>query len=488
MVELSNYTTQFIAGQWRLGQDSSHTIVDTDPYTGNKLTEIPGANQADVDQAYETAQKAQKQWGILPASARITVLDKALQIMDTKHEEIVSALVKESGSTRIKSEAELAFAINITKESRNIALHAEGKILQPAYSQQTNIAIREPLGVIGLISPWNFPFHLTMRSLAPALALGNAVVIKPASDTPITGGLLLGKIFAEAGVPDGVLNVVVGSGSVIGDYFVQHPIPKLISFTGSTAVGRGIGQKVMQTPVIKKTALELGGNAPFVVLDDADLDDAAHGAVVSKFLHQGQICMTANRLIVEEKIYDKFMLLLEKYVKNLKVGDPNDSKTVVGPIINKKQTAGILDKIKQAKEDGATEFIAGKHDGNLIWPTVLTNVDPDSEIAKEEIFGPVYPVIKVKDDQEALKVANDTNYGLSSSVYTSNMERGIAFARDIDTGMTHINDITPDDEPNVPFGGEKNSGVGRFNGEWVLDEFTKLHWITYQHEPHSYPF
>ncbi len=488
MYQLNDYTQQFIDGDWQTGSDGSHTTVDTDPYNGEKLTEIVGADKSDVDAAYTSAQQAQKEWAASPASARIAVLDKALELIDEHHEQIIKDLVNESGSTRIKAEFELFSAINITKESRNIALHADGKILQPAYPQQTSLAFREPLGVIGLISPWNFPFHLTMRSLAPALALGNSVVVKPASDTPVTGGLLLGQIFADAGLPAGVLNVVVGSGSVIGDYFVQHPIPELISFTGSSAVGRGIGEKVMQTDVLKKTSLELGGNAPFVVLDDADLDDAAHGAVVSKFLHQGQICMTANRLIVEEKVYDKFMPLLAKYVKGMKVGDPNDEDTVVGPIINQKQTDSILNKVLQAKKDGATEFISGKHDGNLIWPIVLTNIDPLAEIAQEEVFGPVYPVIKVANDEEALEIANNTKYGLSSAVYTSDMERGIKFARGIDAGMTHINDISPDDQPNVPFGGEKNSGIGRFNGERVLDEFTRMHWITYQGEPHPYPF
>ena len=307
------------------------------------------------------------------------------------------------------------------------------------------------------------------------------MVLKPASDTPITGGLLLAKIFEEAGLPQGVFSIVAGVGSEIGDYFVEHDTPKLISFTGSTLVGKRVGQLAIAGNHLKRIALELGGNAPLVVLDDADLDLAVELAVIGRFLHQGQICMSTNRVIVDAKIYDAFVEKLVIRAKNIAYGDPQQEDTLIGPMINVAQVEKIKQIIAQALQEGTRLIVRGEIQGNIIPPHIFIDVNPESCLAQEESFGPVLPIIKAQDEAEALRLVNDTVYGLSSAVCTSDLERGTRFAMQIDAGMTHINAITVADHANAPFGGEKNSGLGRFNGQWILEEFSRTHWLTLPH-------
>lgn len=482
----TDFHKQPIGFKQREGSDES-VLVDTDPYNNDVLAKIKLANQQDVAEAYKAAAEAQIAWGKTLPQERAEVLKKVADLVEQRFEELLSWLVQESGSTFGKACVELNSAKNIILESATFPLRAEGYILPSSIKDQESRVYRAPLGVIGVISPWNFPFHLSMRSVAPALALGNAVVIKPASDTPITGGLLLAKLFEEAGLPKGLLSVVVGSGRAIGDYFVEHPIPSLISFTGSSKVGHGVGQKTMGQH-LKRVALELGGNAPLVVLDDADIEEAAHAAIVGRFMHQGQICMSTNRVIVDEKIHDQFVAAVLARVKGLKVGNPAEQDTVIGPIINSQQLESVVGKIAQAQQDGAKLAFGGEVVGQLIPPHIFTDVDPTWEIAIEETFGPVLPIIKAKNEAHALELANQSQYGLSSAVFTRNLERGVKFAQGIRVGMTHINDISVDDQTNAPFGGEKNSGLGRFNGEWVIEEFTRLQWITLQTAARPYPF
>uniref|UniRef100_UPI0027BA5E2B aldehyde dehydrogenase family protein n=1 Tax=Pseudomonas sp. TaxID=306 RepID=UPI0027BA5E2B len=321
-----------------------------------------------------------------------------------------------------------------------------------------------------------------------ALALGNAVVVKPASDTPVCGGLLLARIFEEAGLPAGVLSVVVGAGSDIGDAFVEHPVPALITFTGSTPVGRGIGRIASGGEHLKHVALELGGNSPFVVLDDADLEQAVNAAVFGKFLHQGQICMAVNRIIIDDSLYDAFAERFVARVRALEVGAPDASATVIGPVINARQLQGLQDKISQARREGAEPLYEGGVSGNLLAPHVYGEVTADMDLARNEIFGPLVGLLRARDEAHALALANASEFGLSSAVFSRNLERAVRFARQVRAGMSHINDIPVNDEANAPFGGEKNSGLGRFNGDWAIDEFTRDHWVSVQHVPRQYPF
>ncbi|MBI1621253.1 aldehyde dehydrogenase family protein [Aquamicrobium zhengzhouense] len=471
----------FIEGQWVAGE-SDRVNTDINPYDGETLLEIQQATRAQLDQAYQAALAAQKSWGKSLPQGRAELMMRVVQVLDSRAEEIISWIIRESGSTRLKATIELMSAKGIVLEAASFPSRMQGEILPSIFPGQSSRVYRAPLGVIGVISPWNFPFHLSMRSVAPALATGNTVVLKPASDTPVSGGTLLAAIFEEAGAPAGTMNVVVGAGSEIGDAFVEHEIPRFISFTGSTPVGQGIGRIATGGKSIKRVALELGGNAPIVVLDDADIEDAAAGAVAGRFLHQGQICMSTNRAIVDEKVHDQFVAAVEKRVKALKWGNPDLMENVIGPIINEKQLADVQGRIERALKDGAREIVGGEAEGNVLPPHVLVDVDPEWSIAKDETFGPVLPIIKARDEAHALELANATEFGLSSCVYTRDLERGVRFARGIEAGMTHVNNMSVGDQPNAPFGGEKNSGLGRFNGNWILEEFTRTHWITVQED------
>lgn len=478
---------QFVGGVWREGR-SEKTLTLSNPYTQQALGEIRQASAADVDDAYRAAAEAQKSWAATTPSVRQAVMIRAAQIMDERREEIIDWLVKESGSTILKANIEVSSAQAITMESASFPARSHGRIHESNIPGKENYVYRGALGVVGVISPWNFPLHLSQRSVAPALALGNAVVLKPASDTAVTGGLIIAKIFEEAGLPAGLLSVVVGAGSEIGDAFVEHEVPSLISFTGSTPVGQNVGKIAASGKHLKHVALELGGNSPFVVLADADLDQAVRAAAMGKFLHQGQICMAVNRIIVEDGVYDEFVAKFVAHVRTLPFGDPADPATVVGPVINRSQLDGLLEKIARAKREGARVMLEGGAQGQLVPPHIFADVTEDMEIAREEIFGPLVGIIRVADESEALRAANNTQFGLSSAVFTGDLDRGVTFAKGIRAGMTHVNDIPVNDESHVAFGGEKNSGLGRFNGEWAISEFTTEHWISVQRSPRQYPF
>ena len=482
-----DFDLQYIAGEWQQGKDDS-VNTNTNPYNGETLVSIQQATQEQLDEAYQAATTAQKEWAKQTPAARAAVLHQVVAVLDQRKDEIVDWLIKESGSTRVKAMVEFGAARGITLEAATFPNRVHGEIRPSNIPGKENFVYREPVGVIAVISPWNFPLHLTQRSIAPALALGNAVVLKPASDTPVTGGLLLAKIFEEAGLPKGLLNVVVGSGSEIGDAIVEHKAAGFVSFTGSTSVGKHIGKLANSGDHIKQVALELGGNSPFVVLKDADIEQAVKAAVFGKFLHQGQICMSINRVIVEDEVYDEFVERFLAHVKTLNVGDPSKEDTAVGPIINEKQVQSLKDKIQTAQKEGANMILSGDIDGQVVPPHIFTDVTREMDLSCNEVFGPLVGILRATDEDDALSIANDSMYGLSSAVFTSDMAKGLRFARGIKAGMTHINDISVNDESNVPFGGEKNSGIGRFNGEWVLEEFTKTHWISMQHEPRQYPF
>ncbi|HEY2155805.1 MAG TPA: aldehyde dehydrogenase family protein [Isosphaeraceae bacterium] len=476
-----------VDGTWRHGR-SGQTADDLDPYSGQVLVRIPLADGRDVDEAYRAAAAAQREWSDWRPAERSAVLRRAAAVMEARREEIVDWLIRESGSTRIKANLEWGFTHAMTLEAATFPTRQEGQILPTDIAGKEARVYRQPVGVVGMISPWNFPLHLSNRSIAPALALGNAAVIKPASDTPVTGGLLLAKVYEEAGLPPGVLNVVIGEGRTIGEQFVLRPVPRVISFTGSTEVGRGIMEQVARAPILKRVALELGGNSPAVILDDADLDLAVDSAVFGKFLHQGQICMSTNRLVVDAKVHDEFADRFVARVKSLKVGNPGDDDTVIGPLINRSQLQRLQEHIEKARAEGARQVVGGGADGLVLPPHVFVDVTNDMAIAREEQFGPVASIIKVRGEAEALEVANATSYGLSAAVVTRDVERGLRFALRVQAGMTHVNDSPVNDLSNCPFGGEKNSGVGRYNGRWAIEEFTTPHWISVQHGPRHYPF
>ncbi|WP_018924100.1 aldehyde dehydrogenase family protein [Salsuginibacillus kocurii] len=480
-----DFSTQYINGEWVKGA-SEKTVENINPYSGEQLTTIYSVNEDDVDRAYQAAKEAQSKWEKEAPAVRQAYLEKLKEVVKQEKQMIVDWLIKEAGSTRSKAEVEIEIALGIIQESISFPNRMKGQILPSQIGGKENYVYRMPKGVIAMIGPWNFPFHLCMRTVAPAFATGNTVVIKPASETPVTSGLLLAYLFEKAEFPAGTVNVTVGRGSEIGDSFVTHPVPELISFTGSTEVGSYLAE--LGGKHLKDTTLELGGNNAMLVLNDADIEQAVNAAVFGKFLHQGQICMSINRIILEEEVYEEFVQKFVEKVKTLKIGDPAAEDTVIGPLINDDQIERIQNEVEESLKQGAHAEVKGEVNGRVMGPTVLTNVTNEMPIARNEIFGPVAPILKVESVEEAIELANDTPYGLTASVFTADRYYGMEVGRKIETGMVHVNDQPVNDEAHVAFGGEKDSGLGRFGGEWVLDKMTTDQWISVQAEDRSYPF
>lgn len=476
---------QYIDGEWKAGS-GSWDIIDFNPYNGEKLASITVATADEVDQAYRAAERAQKAWGATSPYARRTVFERALRIIEDREEEISEAIVTELGGTRLKAAFEIHLTKEFLRESVNFALMPEGRILPSPGEGKENRLYREPVGVVGVISPFNFPLLLSLKTVAPALALGNTVVLKPHQNTPVMGGSFLARLFEDAGLPAGALNVVITDIAEIGDAFIEHPVPSVISFTGSDRVGRHVG--TVCAAQFKRSVLELGGNSALVVLDDADIDYAVDAAVFSRFVHQGQVCMAANRVLVDRSLEAEFTEKFVAKVASLKVGDPADPATHIGPLINSSQADSVTKVVDQAVAAGAKALLHGSTEGNLVAPTVLADLPADSPILRQEIFGPVALLVPFDGEEEAVRIANDTPYGLSGAVHTADVERGVRFARRINSGMFHVNDGTVHDEPIVPFGGEKSSGVGRVNGDSTVEAFTTQKWISVQHGRTRFPF
>ncbi|PTX61817.1 aldehyde dehydrogenase (NAD+) [Melghirimyces profundicolus] len=485
MAAYSDLNRLFIGKQWRDGSTGEKYNV-TNPFNQETIAEITMADKGDVDEAYQTTKALQEEWAKTLPQEKRAILEKAAQIMEHRREELVRWLAMESGSSRLKANVEVDFSINILKEAATFPFRMNGSIVPSIVPGKENRIYRKPVGVVGVISPWNFPLYLSMRSIGPALGSGNSVVVKPPRSTPVTGGILIAKIFEEAGLPAGLLNVIIGKDEEVGDPMVTHPIPGIISFTGSTKVGRIIGAKAGEK--LKRVALELGGNNVFIVLDDADLDRAVKAAAFGKFMHQGQICMSINRMIVDRNVYEPFLEKLKERVSTLKAGDPLEEGTNIGPLIRPSEVERIQNMIQESKRQGARTILEGETRGALMEPVILADVRNEMPIAKNEVFGPVAAVLPVDGEEEAVRVANDTSFGLSGSVHAGTIERGVRVAHLIETGMIHVNDQPVNDEPVIAFGGEKDSGLGRFGGEWALDEFTTVKWISVQEKERAYPF
>jgi aldehyde dehydrogenase (NAD+) len=483
MEKYTNLNLNYINGEWKDGSGDKK-IIDNNPYSGEEIAAFKVATLEDIDEAYKGAEEKQKSWGNTNAYKRNEIINKAVQIMKERYDEIIDIIVRETGSTVIKAHVELDSCIGVTARAAGYPFHMETNISPSIIPGKKNYIVKKPAGVIGVISPFNFPMFLAMRTVAPALAAGNGVVLKPSSSTPIAGGTLIAKIFEEAGIPKGVLSVVTPKSSEIGDGFYEHPVPSVISFTGSTAVGQRIGEVAGRE--VKKTMLELGGNNALVVLDDADVDYAVKSAVFGRYFHSGQICMSTNRIIVDQSIFDEFAEKFVELTKNLKVGDPSKDDTLVGPVIDEKEANRILEWVEKAKKEGAEVLLEGKKERTLVYPYVIKATN-ETWTAKKEMFGPVANLIVAKDEEDALKIANDTEAGLSGAVHTKDKERGFKFAKGWKTGMVHINDQSVNDEPGIAFGGEKKSGIGRFGREITLDEVTTYMWISDQEEPREYP-
>jgi acyl-CoA reductase-like NAD-dependent aldehyde dehydrogenase len=485
---MENYTgldQQYINGVWCSGR-SGDTVENLNPYTNEHINTYQGASTEDVDEAFAAAKAAANSWSNSHPLERRDLLMRAANILLKRRDEFSEWIIKEVGGTHIKAKVEVDQTYNMLIEASGYPTRVNGLTI-PSYTPgKETYVFRKALGVVSMISPWNFPLYLSMRTVAPALAVGNAMVIKPASQSPVTGGVIIAKLLEEAGAPKGIFNCLVGKSATIGDYFVANQTAKLISFTGSTPVGKGIGK--IGGEALKKLALELGGNNAFIVLDDADVDRAVNSAIFGRFMHQGQICMSTNRILIHESLYDEFRDKFVARAKSLPYGDPADPRTIIGPLIDNKAVKHVLGLIERSIQAGAKLETGGTAEGNVLSPTVLSEVSKDMPIFQDEIFGPAVGLVRFNNDEEALSLANGTAFGLSGALHTRDLQRGIQFAKKVETGMIHINDQSVNDEMNTPFGGEKNSGIGRFGGDFILDEMTTVQWISVQVEPRQYPF
>lgn len=488
MAQSTFLAQQFINGEWRTGK-SSRKLEVKNPFTGETVTSFQIGSKQDLDDAYQAAAVAQKAWAALPYSERRAVFEKTYGWLEKNHEELVEYLTKEGGSTRLKAEFELGLVSDFVRTAAALTTSQVGTILASPDPQKENRLYYEPVGVVGVISPFNAPFFLSLRPVMPAIALGNAVVLKAHSLTPIMGGTMIARMFDECGLPAGLLNVIVTDIEEIGDSFIEHPIPEVITFTGSSPTGKHIAEVAGRN--LKKVVLELGGNSALLVLDDADLDQAVNAAVFSRFTHSGQICMSANRVIVHESVHDEFVKRYVKKASSLPVGDPTNPATIVGPLINTKQAELLEKQIAEATAKGAELALAAKPreaDSNVCTPVVLTNVTVENPVSQVELFGPAVAIMKAKDDAEAVRIANATPYGLSGAVHSANIERAVQLGKQIHTGMIHINNGTIADEAAVPFGGVGASGYGRLNGAASLEAFTRPLWVSVQHGKARFPY
>lgn len=485
-MDFTSLNKSFINGKWIEGK-SQRTFDNQNPYDGSIIQTIRLATLEQLEESFLIAKEAQKHWAKITAEDKKDVLKKVIEFLESNRNSIVDIISRETGGSVVKANVEVDLTVGLVKEALNMPDELNKVKEVPAgIENRVNRVHKLPLGVITSISPFNFPMNLSMRTIAPAIALGNSVVHKPDSQTALAGGTIIAKAFEYAGLPKGVFNCILTDLEEIGDAMLESPHSQLISFTGSTPVGKHIGK--IAGSMLKRVALELGGNNPFILLKDGNVDQAVDAAIFGKFIHQGQICMSINRFIIHQNHYDKFVEKFVERVKEIPCGDPTDPKTIVGPLINEEQADKAMKIIDDAKEAGVKIALEGKREGNLITPFVFIDVENDSELAQTELFSPIATIIKADSDEHAIELANDTPFGLSSAIFTEDLTEGEQIALSIESGMTHINDQTVNDYPTVPFGGAKESGMGRFGNPWIVEEFTMTKWVSIQKEYRKYPF
>jgi acyl-CoA reductase-like NAD-dependent aldehyde dehydrogenase len=484
---MSRNYQMYIGGEW-VDAANKETFEDYNPYNGEVFANVPKGKREDATRAIEAAAAAFPEWAASPPSLRRKLFLKAADLFEKRQDELVRVVAEETGSTIGIAMFQMFFVPGLFREAAAQAYSVTGEIIPADYPGAFFMALRQPAGVVGAFGPFNVPYILSSRAFALPLAYGNTAVLKPSEEAPVSGGLILAEIFEEAGFPPGVLNVITHTkedAPEVGEELIVHPAVRRISFTGSTEVGRIVAEKAGRN--LKRAVMELGGKDPLIILRDADLDFAADATSWGAFLHQGQICMSTERVIVERSIADAFIEKLAQRAGALKVGDPRDPSVAIGPLINQSALDKVDAHVKEAVQGGAELVVGGKHDGLVYHPTIVTDVKYDMRIFTDQTFGPVAPIVIVDDAEEALQVANNSKYGLSSGIITNDFNQALMMARKLETGMVHIGDQTINDEPQVPFGGVKGSGYGRMGGKAALDEFTELRWISVQQTKRTFP-
>ena len=466
--------------------ENNATFDRLDPVSGDVATRSAAASVADAVAAVEAAHAAFPAWSKVGPNARRAILNKAAGIVRAKAPEFAERVSAETGSTKGWGMFNVMFAAGLLEEAAAMTTQISGEVI-PSDHGAFAMAVRQPAGVCLGMAPWNAPIILGMRAIAMPIACGNTAVLKASETCPATHRLIA-DCFAEAGLPEGVLNVVTHSAKDAGpvvEAMIAHPHVRRVNFTGSTKVGRIIGRLAGEN--LKPVVLELGGKAPLVVLDDADLDAAVAGAAFGAFMHQGQICMSTERIIVDASIADAFVAKFKTKVETLKAGDPKTTECPLGAVVDMATIERVNRLIEDAVAKGATIVTGGPGTGVVMQPTIVDNVKPGMAIYGEESFGPAVSVIRVNGVDEAVASANDTEYGLSAAVFGKDVGRALQVAQRIESGICHVNGPTVQDEAQMPFGGEKASGVGRFGGKYGVHEFTDLRWITIQQAPRHYP-
>jgi acyl-CoA reductase-like NAD-dependent aldehyde dehydrogenase len=462
------------------------TFDRINPVTGEVATTAIAASPADAAAAADVAAAAFPTWSALGPNARRALLNKAADALDAKAGEFVAAMMGEIGATEGWARFNLMLAAGMVREAAALTTQISGEVIPSDKPGCIAMALREPVGVILGIAPWNAPIILGVRAIAVPLACGNTVVLKASEQCPRTHALIV-EAFEEA-LPKGTVNLVTNApkdaAEVVGA-LIDHPAVRRINFTGSTAVGRIIAKRAAEH--LKPVLLELGGKAPLIVLEDADLDEAVKAAAFGAFMNSGQICMSTERIIVVDAVADAFAAKFKEKVGLMPVGDPREGKTPLGAVVDQKTVDHVRSLIDDAVASGAEALVGGEADGVLMPAHVIDKVTPAMKLFRDESFGPVVGIIRAKDEAEAIALANDTEYGLSAAVFTRDTARGLRVARQIKSGICHVNGPTVHDEAQMPFGGTKSSGYGRFGGKAGIDSFTELRWITIETQPGHFP-
>lgn len=484
-LDRTHWEGRIYSGGWVPGSGGEYTAVE--PATGRELARVGAATPADVHKAAERAAQAQREWAALSYDRRAEVMRRAGQLFVEHEGEIHDWLVRESGAIRPFAAFQTrAVAAEECWEAAALASHPYGELLR-SNQPRLSMARRLPAGVVGVIAPFNAPIILAIRSIAPALALGNAVICKPDPRTAVCGGVVFARIFEEAGLPEGVFHMLPG-GADVGAAVVDDPLIRVIAFTGSTRAGKIIAAAAAER--LKRVHLELGGNSALIVLDDVDLEKAVSVGAFGSFNHAGQICMATSRHLVAAGIAGDYATVLAEHADRLPVGDPTRDDVAMGPIIDGKQRDSIHRIVTSSVEAGANLAAGGTYEGLFYRPTVLTDVPLTAPAYAEEIFGPVAPVVAFSDLDEAVRLAAGTEYGLSLGILTRDVMKGLELAERIPSGLVHINDQTVNDEALIPFGGVGESGTGSRHGgtQANLDAFTEVQWVTVRGNLPQYPF
>ncbi len=466
----------YINGKWTAGA-AAKTYKVINPSTGAYIGMVPDMDAVDAKAAIKAASIALPAWAGLMAKERAVILRKWADLMVANTEVLAAIMTTEQGKPLAESKSEIVYAASFLEWFAEEGKRVYGDVIPSPIKGARIVTIKQPIGVTAIITPWNFPAAMIARKLGPALAAGCTVVCKPAEATPLSA-LALAVLAEEAGVPAGVFNIVTASEArVLGEEFCGNPLVKKVSFTGSTEVGKILMAQCAGT--VKKLSLELGGNAPFIVFDDADIEAAVDGAIASKFRNAGQTCVCANRILVQGSIYGEFAKKLSDKVKLLKVGDGFEKDVKIGPLINADGLAKVKDHVQDAVKKGAKISVGGTmdaHKGNFYTPTVLTNVTPDMKLAQEETFGPVAPLFRFNDEKEAIKLANDTRFGLASYIYTRDIGRVWRVSEALEYGIVGVNASIISTEV-APFGGVKESGLGREGSKYGIEDYLEIKYI-----------